>query len=233
MSFLSDLKKSWTIFRKDILLESSDKFEFFSMIIFCIASVLIFSLVINVNTIDDESLSASIISASLWIIFVFSGMLSYSSLFGREIKAGGFITALRSFPVKPQTIFIGKLLFNLVILFSVELILILLYVIFFQLTFKSPFIIILLVFFLATLDYSIVGTLVSSLAIYSRSKTLVIPLLMFPLILPSVMISVILVQESITGALTSVLNSNLILLFLHFVIILMIGMLTIETVIKD
>jgi heme exporter protein B len=195
--------------------------------------VLIFSLVINISSIENESLKASIISASLWIIFVFAGMLSFSSLFGREIKTGGFLTALRSFPVKTQTIFIGKLIFNLVLLFSIEFFLIILYIVFFQLSFKSSIFIIILVFFLATLDYSIVGTLVASLTIYSRSKTLVIPLLMFPLILPSVMISVILVSQTITGELTSIVNSNLILLFLHFVILLMIAMLTIETVIKD
>ncbi|MHA1991766.1 MAG: heme exporter protein CcmB [Candidatus Hodarchaeales archaeon] len=233
MSILSDLNKAWSIFRKDVSLESTDKFEFFSMIVFSISSVLIFSLVINISSIENESLKANIISASLWIIFVFAGMLSYSSLFGREIKSGGFLTALRSFPVKTQTIFIGKLIFNLVLLFSIEFFLITLYIVFFQLSFKSSILIIITVFFLSTLDYSIVGTLVASLTIYSRSKTLVIPLLMFPLILPSVMISVILVSQTITGELTTLFNSNLILLFLHFVILLMVSMLTIETVIKD
>jgi heme exporter protein B len=233
LSILSDLNKAWSIFRKDVSLESTDKFEFFSMIVFSISSVLIFSLVINISSIENESLKANIISASLWIIFVFAGMLSYSSLFGREIKSGGFLTALRSFPVKTQTIFIGKLIFNLVLLFSIEFFLITLYIVFFQLSFKSSILIIITVFFLSTLDYSIVGTLVASLTIYSRSKTLVIPLLMFPLILPSVMISVILVSQTITGELTTLFNSNLILLFLHFVILLMVSMLTIETVIKD
>lgn len=233
MSLLSDLKKSWRIFRKDILLESNEKFEFFSMIVFSIASVVIFSLAINISNIENETLKANIISASLWIIFVFAGMLSYSSLFGRETKSGGFLTALRSFPVKPQSIFLGKLIFNLVLLFSIELILIVLYVIFFQLTFNSPFYLVIGVFFFSTLDYSIVGTLVSSLTIYSRSKTLVIPLLMFPLILPSVMISVILVSQAIIGELISPFNSNLLLLLLHFIILLMISMLTIETVLKD
>ncbi|MHA1983907.1 MAG: heme exporter protein CcmB, partial [Candidatus Hodarchaeales archaeon] len=216
-----------------VLSESNEKFEFFSMIVFSMASVLIFSLALNISNIENEILKANIISASLWIIFVFAGMLSYSSLFGREIKSGGFLTALRSFPVKPQSVFIGKLLFNLILLFSIEIILVVLYIIFFQLTFKSPLLIVGVVFFLSTLDYSIVGTLVSSLTIYSRSKTLVIPLLMFPLILPSVMISVILVSQAIIGDLTSLFNSNLILLLLHFIILLMISMLTIETVIKD
>ena len=72
MSLLSDLNKAWIIFRKDVLLESSNKFEFFSMIVFSIASVLIFSLALNITGFENETLRANVISASLWIIFVFS-----------------------------------------------------------------------------------------------------------------------------------------------------------------
>ena len=233
MSLLSDLNKAWIIFRKDVLLESSNKFEFFSMIVFSIASVLIFSLALNITGFENETLRANVISASLWIIFVFAGMLSYSSLFGRETKSGAFLTSLRSFPVKPQTIFLGKLIFNLILLFSILIIVVFLYIIFFELTFKSSFVIVLIVFVLSTMDYSIVGTLVASLTMYSKSKSLVVPILMFPLILPSVMISVILISNSITGELVSLTNSNLLLLFLHFFMLFWIAMLTIETVIKD
>lgn len=203
------------------------------MIVFSIASVLIFSLALDINNFENESLKANVISASLWIIFVFAGMLSYSSLFGRETKSGAFLTSLRSFPVKPQTIFLGKLIFNLILLFSILLIVVFLYMIFFELEFKSPFIIVLIVFVLSTMDYSIVGTLVASLTIYSKSKSLVVPILMFPLILPSVMISVILISNSIQGKLISITNSNILLLSLHFFILFWIAMLTIETVIKD
>ncbi|OLS22453.1 MAG: hypothetical protein HeimC3_30860 [Candidatus Heimdallarchaeota archaeon LC_3] len=233
MSLLSDLNKAWIIFRKDVLLESSNKFEFFSMIVFSIASVLIFSLALNITGFENETLRANVISASLWIIFVFAGMLSYSSLFGRETKSGAFLTSLRSFPVKPQTIFLGKLIFNLILLFSILIIVVFLYIIFFELTFKSSFVIVLIVFVLSTMDYSIVGTLVASLTMYSKSKSLVVPILMFPLILPSVMISVILISNSITGELVSLTDSNLLLLFLHFFMLFWIAMLTIETVIKD
>ena len=127
-------------------------------------------------------------------------MLSFTSIFGRELKTGGGgLTAIRSFPVKPQAIFLGKLLFNLTLLFSVQFIIVAIYVIFFDLTFKFNFLFVLFVLFIGTLDYACIGTLVSALALYSRAKTLVIPILIFPLILPSVILSVTLLIALILG----------------------------------
>jgi heme exporter protein B len=181
------------------------------MIIFSISAVLIFSLAFDQTTLNESPKTmAKITGASLWIIFIFAGMLSFSSLFGREISSGGgSLIFLRSFPLKPQSLFIGKM------------------------EFKGSIFFIFIVLFIATSDYAVVGTLVSALAIYSRAKTLVIPLLVFPLIIPSVMLAVLLIANVIIGDITPAFYQNLLLLFLHLIITLMIAILTIETIIRD
>ena len=85
------------------------------------------------------------------------------------------------------------------IFFSVLFIIVLIYVIFFQLVFILSFIFVLIVLLIGTLDYACIGTLVSALALYSRAKTLVVPILIFPLIIPSVMLSVDLLKTLILG----------------------------------
>jgi heme exporter protein B len=235
LGFRHDIISAWFIFQKDLKLESRQKFEFFSMIIFSISAVLIFSLAFDQTTLNESPKTmAKITGASLWIIFIFAGMLSFSSLFGREISSGGgSLIFLRSFPLKPQSLFIGKMIFNLILLFIVEIMITLLYMIFFQLEFKGSIFFIFIVLFIATSDYAVVGTLVSALAIYSRAKTLVIPLLVFPLIIPSVMLAVLLIANVIIGDITPAFYQNLLLLFLHLIITLMIAILTIETIIRD
>jgi len=236
MEIFTDLLTAWEVFKKDVRLEARQKFEFMSMVIFSISAVLIFALSLEGATTDKGSKEYAIImSASLWVIFIFAGMLSFTSVFGRELKSGGGgLTAIRSFPIKPQSIFLGKLLFNLTLLFCVQFIIFLIYILFFQLTFKFPLTIVLGVLLIGTLDYACIGTLISALALYSRAKTLVVPILIFPLIIPSVVLSVQLLTTMITTSLFDQASLNsLILLFLHFVIILMVAFLSIETILQD
>lgn len=237
MDLTRDLANAWDIFKKDLRLEIRQKFEFMSMVIFSISAVFVFTFSLTFNgsfTSANQNLQAQVLSASLWVIFVFAGMLSFTSVFGRELKSGGGgLTAIRSFPVKPQAIFLGKLLFNLALLFSVQFIIVAIYVVFFDLTFKINFLFVLFVLFIGTLDYACIGTLVSALALYSRAKTLVVPILIFPLIIPSVVLSVELLIALILGTWDQSVFNNLYLLILHFIIILMISFLTIETILQD
>ena len=236
METIIDLLNAWEIFKKDLKLELRQKFEFMSMVIFSISSVLIFSISLDLSSTSTQATSefiARVTSASLWVIFIFAGMLSFTSIFGRELKSGGGgLTAIRSFPIKPQSIFLGKLIFNLTILFSVQFIIVLIYVIFFQLVFKFSVLLVLIVLLIGTLDYACIGTLVSALALYSRAKTLVVPILIFPLIIPSVMLSVDLLKTLILGDWNQTSTNNFLLLLMHFVIILMISFLSIETILS-
>ena len=237
MGIYKDLSDAWLIFRKDLRLESRQKFEFLSMVLFSISSSFIFSLSLGISVSSLTPLSESeirVTAASLWVIFIFAGMLSFSSIFGREIKSGSSsLTGLRSFPIKPQSLFLGKLIFNLGLLLVIQLIIIFIYVIFFKLSIQIPLIYFLFIISIGTLDFAVVGTLVSALAIYSRAKTLVIPILIFPLIIPSAIFSVNLLTDALLGNLVEVLGSDLALLFLHFIIILMISFLTIETILNE
>ena len=237
METIIDLLNAWEIFKKDLKLELRQKFEFMSMVIFSISSVLIFSISLDLSSTSTQATSefiARVTSASLWVIFIFAGMLSFTSIFGRELKSGGGgLTAIRSFPIKPQSIFLGKLIFNLTILFSVQFIIVLIYVIFFQLVFKFSILLVLIVLLIGTLDYACIGTLVSALALYSRAKTLVVPILIFPLIIPSVMLSVDLLKTLILGDWNQTSTNNFLLLVMHFIIILMLSFLSIETILSD
>ena len=237
METIIDLLNAWEIFKKDLKLELRQKFEFMSMVIFSISSVLIFSISLDLSSTSTQATSefiARVTSASLWVIFIFAGMLSFTSIFGRELKSGGGgLTAIRSFPIKPQSIFLGKLIFNLTILFSVQFIIVLIYVIFFQLVFKFSVLFVLIVLLIGTLDYACIGTLVSALALYSRAKTLVVPILIFPLIIPSVMLSVDLLKTLILGDWNQTSTNNFLFLFMHFIIILMLSFLSIESILSD
>lgn len=234
MSLQRDLSVAWEVFRKDLRLEVREKFQLTSMIVFSVSAVFVFALATGSSTFSNTNeTDVRVVSASMWVIFVFAGMLSFGSIFGRELRTGGGLSVLRSFPVKPQSVFIGKLLFNILVLGVVEVVLLLIYTLFFQLSFGSSIGLVGLVLVVGTIDYAVVGTLVSALSVYSKAKTLTIPILTFPLIIPSVVLSANLLTDALLGNLTGIFNQDLVLLIAHFVFILVLSLLSIDTILSD
>ncbi len=228
MSIITD-----TLFlaRKDILLEFRKKETLFSMGIFSFASILLFS---TLNNLVDLSLNAknAVSAACMWFILVFMTMLGMTSVFSREIKKSS-IYSLHSLPVKPQAIFLSKLVYLSVILTVVEIFTLISAVVFLRIDFRGEFLLFCLLFAIGTLDLATAGCAVAFLTIYAKSKTLAIPILFFPLILPSVLITT---QATIDLVFyndpTSVLQ-NILLLMIHSVLIVIFALLVVEELIGE
>ena len=183
----SELKLFITILQKDIKSEIRQFNDILSIILFGIISIFIFSS--SYNTINlGVRMPIEIFVIQIWMIIFFTLIFIMIKLFVQE-KEKGTLYGITSSPVSNSILLISKVIFCFILLSFIELILILFS--FFisipsiqALNFNGFFNYIMIGIVLPTLDLSVCGTLVSALSMYSKNKSFVLPLLLFPIILP-------------------------------------------------
>jgi heme exporter protein B len=173
------MKKIWAIFRKDLLIELRTKDTLNSMLFFGVVVLVIFNFAM-------ESLRDAIRSAVpgiLWVSFAFSGTLGLNRMFAAE-KENGCLQGLLMVPVDRGTIYFGKMLAATAFMLVTEIIIFVLSLVFFNLTVWGEIPYLILVFLLGTLGFTAVGTLLSAIAVNTKLREVLLPLILFPVILP-------------------------------------------------
>ncbi len=229
MSILSD---TFNMMKKDLVLEFRTRETLFAMGLFSFAAVLIFSSLFNL--IENITLEAqyTISTAAMWFIVTFTIMLGLNSMFSRETQKNS-IYSLLSLPVKPQAIFLAKLFYLLVIVGVVEIFAFIVAIVFLNISIQGSLLLFIFVLIFGTLDLAVAGCVVSLLTIYAKSKTLAIPILFFPLILPSIIIAADATRNLTFYYDPTAVITNALILFLHAVIISVLTLLLVEDLISE
>jgi heme exporter protein B len=173
------LAKVWTIFRKDLLIELRTKDSINAMIFFGIVVLVIFNFAL-------ESIRDSIrlaVPGVLWTAFAFSGTLGLNRMFAAE-KENSCLQGLLMIPVDRGIIYLGKMLAAAAFMLLTEVVIFVFSLIFFNLTVWSEIPYIVLVCFVGTLGFTAVGTLLSAIAVNTRMREVLLPLILFPVVLP-------------------------------------------------
>ena len=162
---------------KDILLEIRSRELVVSVLVFGLLVAVVFNFALNVTTQRVTALAPGI----LWVAFAFAGTVAMSRAFIREREQGGLEGLLLS-PVSRDAIFLGKALASFLFMLLVEMTLL---PVFAALLGFSAFSIALIgTIILATLGFAVVGTLFSAIAVQTRSREIMLPVLFFPIMLP-------------------------------------------------
>ena len=162
---------------KDILLEIRTKDIVVAVLVFSLLVIVIFNFAIE----PTSRIVAIIAPGVLWVAFVFGGVLGITRSFALE-KEHGNMQGLMLTPVSRDTIFFGKLLSNFLFMLLVEAIVFPIFVILFNLSLAVPEFI--PVAILATLGIATVGTMFSAMAVNTRAREVMLPLLFLPVALP-------------------------------------------------
>ncbi len=170
----------WAVLWKDLRIELRSKDIFTSMAVFAVLAVMIFNFAFELR-VPDKTV---VIPGVLWVTITFSGVLGLGRSFISE-KDRGSISGLLLAPVDRSAIYFGKMLASLIFILVVEVFLLPLMVIFFNTNFVSPALILLL--FLGTLGFAAVGTIFSGLAVNTRTREILLPVLLLPVMLPVLM----------------------------------------------
>jgi heme exporter protein B len=163
-----------------------------SMLFFALIVILVFSFSFSM----DQDAARQLIAGIIWVAFTFTGIIGLGKSFTAELQ-NDCLEALQISPVPKGAIYLGKVLANFLFMLSVEILLFPLFILFFNLEVVEELGILLLIFFLATLGLSAVGTLFSALTVQIRAREVMLPVLLLPLAVP-VMIAAV---ESTRGTL--------------------------------
>ncbi len=173
---------------KDIVLETRTKDVITAVMAFSLLVIVVFNFAI-----DPTPRTVGIVAPGiLWIAFVFGGVLGLNRSFGLEKDNGG-IHALMLAPVSREVIFFGKTLSNLIYMLVVEVITLPVFAMLFN--YSLQVVELLPIMFITTLGIVTVGTVFSSMAVNTRAREVMLPLLFLPVTLP-----VIIAAMEISGA---------------------------------
>jgi heme exporter protein B len=174
---LFNMNKIWAIFRKDLLIELRTKDSFNSMLFFGVVVLVVFNFAL------DASRLRSAAPGILWVAFTFSGILGLNRMFAAE-KENGCLQGLMMMPADRGAIYLGKMLAATVFMLIVEFIVFVFSLVFFNLTVWAEIPYLVLIFFVGTLGFTAVGTLLSAIAVNTKMREVLLPLILFPVILP-------------------------------------------------
>lgn len=119
----------------------------------------------------------------LWVAVSFAGMLAIGRAFAQE-KASGCLRALALIPGTQTSLYVAKLLVNLIFMGVFEVVLVPLLALAFSVNVFHEAGWFLLVLGCVTLGFAILGTLISAMLVHSQLKDVLLPLVLFPLLVP-------------------------------------------------
>jgi heme exporter protein B len=162
---------------KDLAAEFRSRELFSSMLVFSLLVILIFNFALEL----DISTRRSVTSGVLWVTFAFAGTLGLNRSMSIE-KDQGSLDGLLLAPVDRSAIYFGKVLSNLTFMLIVEAIVLPVYSFLYNVNLLQPGL--LLILLLGSVGYIVVGTLLAAMAVQSRTRDVLLPILLFPVVIP-------------------------------------------------
>jgi heme exporter protein B len=162
---------------KDIRTEMRAREVVLSTLAFAVLVIIVFNFAFGGRPEDIKAVAPGI----LWVTFIFAGMLGLSRSFQSEAEES-CLMGLMSCPASRDVIYFGKMLPNLVFMLLVEALVLPVFAVFFDAAVLNWQVAVIVL--LATIGFSSAGTLFSALAVNTRARELVLPLLFLPIVSP-------------------------------------------------
>jgi heme exporter protein B len=188
------LRHALTIAGKDLRSELRTKEALNASLAFSIVILVLFSFAFDPTSEQIMEFSGGL----LWMVYSFAGALVLNRSFARE-TLNDCLDALIASPASPSALFLGKALANCALLLAVEFVSLLAFGLFYDVRFGAQFWSILFVMVLATWAMTVIGTMFSALTVNLRLRELMLPILVYPFILPALMAAMLLTTDLMAG----------------------------------
>lgn len=179
------LRQSAWLLWKDLVLEMRRRESLLSMFFFGLLLLFVFHFAFEIT----PERAAEMASGLLWVAFIFTGSLGLIQLFQAE-KENHCLEALLLSPIDRASLYLAKVLFNIVLMLSVELVVFPLFWVLFNLDFWLFWPSLALVALLGTVGFSALGALFSAVTLQARARELVLPLVLLPLAIPVILATI-------------------------------------------
>jgi len=188
------LRQSLTVAAKDLRSEWRTKEALNASLAFSTVILVLFSFALD----PDPEMMREFSGGLLWLVFLFAGALLLNRSFARETQ-NDCLDALLASPVPPSGLFIGKALANYGLLMILELICLVEFGILFNVRWLATVGSLILVMALGTWALTVVGTMFSALTVNLRLREGMLPVLVYPMMVPAMMAAMILTTDLLAG----------------------------------
>jgi len=173
------LETIWLVMRKDLLIEFRSREIVYTTLFFAVSVMLVFSFSFVREGVAVEGAAPGI----LWVAIAFSGTLALGRAFERE-RQNETLRGLLMSPAERPALYLGKLGGIMLLLVAVEVVTVPLVAFMFQAPlFRHPALMAALLL-TGTLGFAAVGTLFAAMLVRTRSRDVLLPLLLYPITVP-------------------------------------------------
>ncbi|MBP7045276.1 MAG: heme exporter protein CcmB [Chloroflexi bacterium] len=170
----------WAIVWKDLRIEQHTRQTISVMVMFSVVTVIMFNFALEANL----DAARNVATGLLWATILLAGTLGLNRSLAIE-RENQTVDALLMAPIPRNAIYLGKVISVTLFTLALEVVLILLFIVFFDKPLWRP--VVLLVLVLGTIGYVAAGVIVTSMTIQTRSREVLLPVLLLPLSLPLVL----------------------------------------------
>jgi heme exporter protein B len=188
------LRQTLTVMMKDLRSELRTKEAVNASLSFALVILILFSFAFD----PTSETTSEIAGGLLWLVFAFAGVLVLNRSFARELP-NDCLEALISSPVPGAALFLGKALANYVLLIAIELACLPVFGVFYNVTWYSRPGQLAMVLLLATWGVTVVGTVFSALTVNLRLREVMLPMLVYPVLIPCLMAAMQLTTTLVSG----------------------------------
>jgi heme exporter protein B len=165
---------------KDLRLEWRSKDALNSMLFFSLLVVVIFSFSFDPTAEESRRIAGGLV----WVAFLFAAIVALNQTWARELR-NNVLDAYRVSPAPPSSLFLGKAVGNFIFVIVVEALLSPLFIIFYDLRIVGDATRLPVVFVLGTWALVVNGTFFAAISLRTRSREVMLPLLLFPISIPA------------------------------------------------
>ena len=210
---------------KDLVAERRTKEILSAMLVFGLLVVLIFNFAFDLQRVEMTLIGPGI----LWVAFTFAGILGLNRAFALE-KDRGALEGLMLAPMDRSAVYLGKLISTFILMLFMESTVLPVYAILNNQGIRWALIPVILV---GTLGFVAAGTVFAAVAANTRTREVLLPILLFPILVPVIITAVGATGIILRGGTADELASPLSLLVTFDVVFLVIGFLVFEYVIEE
>ncbi len=191
---LTWLLQTLAVASKDLRSEMRSKETVNASLSFALVILLLFNFAFD----PSSDMMRDISGGLLWLVFAFAGALILNRSFSREL-VNDCLDALIASPASPGQLFLGKSVANFTLLLAVEVVCLPVFGIFYNVAWARHPWWLAAVFILGTWALTVIGTMFSAMTVNLRLRELMLPILVYPMMVPALMAAIQLTTVLMSG----------------------------------
>jgi len=170
---------AWLVTRKDLLIEFRSREIVYTTLLFAVTCLLVFAFgfVRDGRAVEDAA------AGILWVAIAFSGTLALGRAFERE-RQNETLRGLLMSPIPRAALYVGKLTGIVLLLIAVEIVIVPMAGIMFQAPMLEHPLMLAALVLTGTIGFAGVGTLFAAMLVRTRSRDVLLPILLYPVTVP-------------------------------------------------